>query len=133
MSKCSCGSGCCSGPKVIYACSGVSDTGEIADRAARKLNKEGLGDMYCLAAIGAKIEGFIKSTKSASEILIIDGCTLACARKTLELAGFLDVEHLVVTETGMEKGKSPVTDERIEKIVLMAKDKLITNSQKINA
>ncbi|MCX6348486.1 MAG: hypothetical protein NTV79_03145, partial [Candidatus Aureabacteria bacterium] len=48
--KSSCG---CGGTvKLVFPCSGASDTGEIADRAARKLSAEGTGNMYCLAGIG---------------------------------------------------------------------------------
>ncbi|MCX5637405.1 MAG: hypothetical protein NTX52_06900, partial [Planctomycetota bacterium] len=33
-------SNCCSaGPKLIFACSGAADVGQIADQAARKLTK----------------------------------------------------------------------------------------------
>ena len=35
---------CSGGPKLIFACSGVADVGEIADKAARKLTKEAMRD-----------------------------------------------------------------------------------------
>lgn len=39
-----------------------------------------------------------------------------CARKTLERAGFQDFQRLCVGDLGIEKGKSPVTDERVQQV-----------------
>ncbi|MFA5434628.1 MAG: hypothetical protein WC372_01150 [Candidatus Neomarinimicrobiota bacterium] len=44
MSKCSCNCDYDSAPMLIFHCSGSSDTGEIADRAARKMTREGKRD-----------------------------------------------------------------------------------------
>lgn len=107
---------CTSGPKLIFACSGAADVGEIADLAARKLNKEGLGKMLCLAGVGGRIEGIMKSTEAAGKIVAIDGCPLDCAKKTLERGNFKEVMHVRLTDMGLEKGKSGVTDENIKKV-----------------
>ncbi len=104
---------CGEGPKLIFPCSGGSDVGEIADRASRLLSAEGFGKMYCLAGIGGQVGGILQTTKAAADILVIDGCQLDCAKKTLELAGFDKFNHFRVTELGIEKGKSPATEERI--------------------
>ena len=37
---------------VIYACSGAADVGEIADRTARHLAREGKGKMSCAVGVG---------------------------------------------------------------------------------
>jgi uncharacterized metal-binding protein len=80
------------------------------------LAAEGLGKHYCLAGVGGHIDGILKTTESAGGILVIDGCPVDCARKSLEHAGFGDFVHLRVTDCGMEKGKSPATAERIAEI-----------------
>ncbi len=116
QTKCACGSA----PKLIFTCSGSSDVGAIADQAARKLTKDGMGKMYCLAGIGGRVSGIMASTKSAAMILSIDGCPINCARKTLELAGFKKIEHLALSDIGLQKGQSPVTPENIEKVVQKA-------------
>ena len=111
MSKeCACGEA----PRLIFACSGAADVGAIADRAARKLAAEGAGRMYCLAGIGGRIPGIVKTTESASAILAIDGCPLDCAKACLEEAGIRSFAHLRVTDLGMEKGKTPVTEAAVE-------------------
>jgi len=107
---------CVTAPKLIFPCSGASDVGEITDRAARKLTRDGIGRMYCLAGIGGRVENIMESTKGASKILAIDGCSSDCARNTLLQAGFKEFEHLRLTDIGMEKGKSPVSEELIEQV-----------------
>jgi len=107
---------CSGGPKIIFPCSGAADVGAIADLAARKLNKEGAGKMYCLAGVGGRVDGIMKTTASASYILAIDGCPLECARHTLEQAGFKNYSHIQVTALGLEKGKSPATEEAVNRV-----------------
>jgi uncharacterized metal-binding protein len=106
---------CSGGPKLIFACSGAADVGAIADQAARKMTREGAGKMFCLAGIGGRIEGIIKTTESASKILAIDGCPLNCVKKSLENAGFKTFAHLQLADLGLEKGKSPANEENISK------------------
>jgi uncharacterized metal-binding protein len=115
-------SSCCSpAPKLIFACSGAADVGQIADLAARKLTAEGAGKMFCLAGIGGRVSGIMATTQSAAAILAIDGCPLDCVRKTLELGGFAKFEHLRLSDMGMEKGKTPASVDAIEKVVAQGK------------
>jgi len=107
---------CVSGPKLIFACSGAADVGEIADRAARKLTKDSSDRMFCLAGIGGKVSGIMKKTEEASKILAIDGCELDCTKNCLEQAGFTEFEHLRITDLGMKKGKTEITDENVNKV-----------------
>ena len=107
---------CCAGaPKLIFACSGAADVGAIADQAARKLSKEGAGKMFCLAGVGGRVSGIMKTTESAAKVLVIDGCPLSCAKNCLEQAGFRKYEHLRLSDIGMEKGKTPPTPENVAK------------------
>ncbi len=108
----------CSGaPTLIFACSGASDVGEIADHAARQLRDQGVGKMYCLAGIGGQVSGIVKTTEAAGKVLAIDGCPLNCAKSTLEQAGFRQFEHVRLADLGLAKGSSPVTDDRVAKVV----------------
>ena len=108
---------CCSGgPTLIFACSGAADVGQIADQTARKMTKNGAGKMFCLAGVGGRIGGIMKTTESASKILTIDGCELDCAKKLLKQAGFKNFEHLRITDLGMQKGKTDVTEQNITKV-----------------
>jgi len=112
MNKC-----CCDAKsKLIYSCSGAADTGEIADQISRKLTKEGYGKMTCLASVGAHISGFVESAKGADENIVIDGCSVACAKKILEHIGVAPAKSYVLTEMGVEKGKTPVTEKIVNAI-----------------
>jgi len=117
---CACGTA----PKLILPCSGGSDVGALTDQASRKLTKDGAGKMYCLAGIGGRVSGIMATTESAAKILAIDGCPVDCARKTLELAGFKQFEHLSLSDIGLEKGQSPVTPENIAKVATAGAVKL---------
>jgi uncharacterized metal-binding protein len=97
----------------VYACSGCSDAGELADRIARRLTQEGLAEMSCLAGIGGRVKNLMAKGEKAERILVIDGCPLNCARKTLELAGLKKFDHLELNKIGLRKGDCPVTDEHI--------------------
>src|ERR1017187_11011462 len=97
---------------VVYACSGCSDAGEIADRIARQLTREGVAQMSCLAGIGGRVKSLLSTAEKAERILVVDGCPLNCARHTLELAGFKKFDHLELHKIGIRKGSCPVSEER---------------------
>jgi uncharacterized metal-binding protein len=109
---------------VIYACSGCSDAGELADRIARRLTQEGIGRMSCLAGVGAGVKHLVAVAEGASRILVIDGCPINCARLTLEQARVRRFEHLELHTLGLRKGGCPVTEENIARGVEAARRKL---------
>lgn len=111
---CACGTA----PKLIFTCSGGSDVGEITDKAARKMTKDGIGKMYCLAGIGGRVSGITATTESVKDILVIDGCPLDCAKKTMETAGFNKFYHLRLSDIGMPKGNTPVSDDTVSKVAI---------------
>ena len=107
---------CASAPKFIFPCSGASDVGGISDQAARQMAKDGTGKMYCLAGIGGRVDAIMANTQAAARILVIDGCSQECARKTMELAGFKQFEHLKLEAMGFKKGETPLTPARIREV-----------------
>ncbi len=115
--KCSCSCNEESGPTaLVYPCSGAADTGEIADRAARRLDAEDKAWMSCLAGIGGRVSGLMANAAAAPALLAIDGCPHDCAKKTLELAGFTNIRHVRVTDLGFKKGKAPVTEDATRQV-----------------
>lgn len=95
---------CCSGDvkTLILACSGKSNVGQAANNAMIQLDKNGIGDAYCLAGIGAGLSGFIEIVKAAKTVLI-DGCPVGCGKKTFEKYGIKPTHYFVVTEMGIKK------------------------------
>jgi uncharacterized metal-binding protein len=88
---------------LVFACSGGSNVGQITNQAAVELDKNNIGKMFCLAGIGGHISGMIESTKAVRVIVALDGCSVACAKNTLEHLGFKIDIYLDVTELGIEK------------------------------
>ena len=108
--SCACGGA----PNLLFACTGAADVGELADLSVRLASKNGVGKMFCLAGVGGRVSGILKSTEAAAKIVAVDGCPLNCARKTLEEAGFTNFAHIQLGELGFAKGQSPVTSQALE-------------------
>jgi uncharacterized metal-binding protein len=94
--------------RLVFACSGAADVGEITDRVARLLNREGAARMFCLGCIGAQNEG-----------------SKDCAKKCLEQAGLTRIRHLRLTDHQMEKGKTPVSVHNVQAAAERAKHVLL--------
>jgi uncharacterized metal-binding protein len=119
--KCLCGS---SDVRVV-ACSGASNVGQIANQAALELAKEKVAGFFCLAGVGAHIEGMVKSAKEVGLMVAIDGCPVQCAAKTLQHAEIEPAIQVIVTELGIEKSHDIVLDEKIcSKVVDKVKEEL---------
>ena len=113
-----CGNG---GVTLLYPCSGAADVGELTDRAVRKLWKEGFATKTCLAGVGADISGFVQSAKGANLNITVDGCPIACARKSLERIG-VKPASIMLADLGFKKGESPVTDDAIARVIAAVKE-----------
>ncbi len=120
MADCSVKSG--ESAKLIFSCSGAADVGELSDKVARGLTKDGVGKMFCLAGVGGRVPGIMKMTESAGDILAIDGCELHCVAKCLKEAGFDSFKHAVITDMGMSKGSTSVDQENIDKVSFKCKE-----------
>jgi uncharacterized metal-binding protein len=88
---------------LIFSCAGSSNVGQIANQAAIRLAQGGVGRYFCLAGIGGHVSGMIESTKAGKMLIAIDGCPVACGKKTLEHVGFDINEYIQVTDLGIEK------------------------------
>ena len=114
MADCSNGCGSNGKSRLLYACSGAADVGQIADLTARQLAKEKFGAMSCLSGIGAGLSGFLDSAKEAENI-VIDGCPVSCGKKMFEQHG-LPFMEFVITQQGVIKGSTPATPEVVERM-----------------
>ena len=63
---------------IVFACSGCSNAGQLANRLALEFNRRGLAEMSCLAGFAAGKTHFLKKLQ-AREVWIIDGCPLECS------------------------------------------------------
>jgi len=99
--KCACGSA----NVAIFPCAGAANIGQLSNRIAIELEKQGIGNLMCTAGIGARAPGLMKSAETSDRIITIDVCPLNCASKTLELAGFKPDRQIVISEFGIKKSK----------------------------
>lgn len=88
---------------LVFACSGGSNVGQMANAAAVELAREGAAKMYCLARLGGRVGGMIDSAKGVDYRVVIDGCPVACGRKIMEQADVPIDRYVVVTELGIAK------------------------------
>ena len=110
-------------PALVFTCSVASDVGEPADRTARRLSRSGFGRMFCLAAMGGRVQEYIDDTQSANEKIIIDGCSNDCAKKTLNTIN-VQGQTFNLEELDFKKGNSPASGENINKAFTCVKEKL---------
>ena len=118
---------CCNQGRTVllYACSGGANVAEVADRAARELAAEGCGTMFCLAGLGAGIDGMVQTARDADANVLIDGCEMDCARKVFERAGVGDFVQVRVTDLGIEKAKGlRATDDEVARAVAKVREAL---------
>lgn len=87
----------------ILPCSGGSNVGQIANHAAVSLDNLGVGKIYCLAGIAAHIGGMVDSAKNAKRLVAIDGCRVACTKKTIEHAGLKVTDWICLTDEDITK------------------------------
>ena len=109
---------CCCGTEkttLLYACSGAADVGQLADKTVRRMSRDGVGKMTCIAAVGAGLSGFIESAKGASENITVDGCDQCCAKLNLERIG-VTPKSFILTDMGLKKGETTITDQLIRTV-----------------
>ncbi|RXE55715.1 zinc-binding protein [Methanoculleus taiwanensis] len=121
LPRCACGGG--EEPeggtkRIIFACAGVANVGQLSNLAAIQLTQEGYGSAACVALLAAAPEGLTKSIGEADEVLVIDGCPVRCAEKIAVAKGITPDQHLVVTVLGIAKKSSlEFSDADLETVV----------------
>jgi uncharacterized metal-binding protein len=107
---------------LIFACSGLSNTGKLTMQAASALAFR-RPDMYRAAAAHKGVDAVEDAIDDGFRILALDGCTDHCATKKLDEAGLKADVYMMVIELGIEKTvPSDVKPEYIEKIIRAIKE-----------
>lgn len=88
-------------PVAVFYCAGASNVGQstmlASVRAANSVGYE-KASLLCLASISAGLANITNAAKSAKGIVVIDGCPMSCALKTMNIAGFDIDKHLIVSK-----------------------------------
>ncbi len=113
------------GPRIlVFSCSGAFDVGILADRVVRRLTTQRTAAMGCAVAIAAGNPAALDKARQAEALLVLDGCDTSCVKTIFEKAGFANVIHLNLEELGFIKGKTLVTDSRVELIATAALERI---------
>lgn len=97
---------------LIYSCSGCSSAAQTANAVALRLDRDGIGEMSCIAGLGADLPIFIKEAKSGRQIVALDGCPLACVRNCLARHGIDPDHHFEFSNYGVKRHKHEDFDAR---------------------
>jgi protoporphyrinogen/coproporphyrinogen III oxidase len=93
---------------LVFACSGCSFAGKLADSVARELDHRQVAEMSCLAGVGAKHASFLRQLPGRP-VWIIDGCPIECARGVFEQAAQREhvTRHIRLHDLGFKKNRPP--------------------------
>ncbi|MBN1194184.1 MAG: putative zinc-binding protein [Methanomicrobiaceae archaeon] len=121
--SCSCGdtSAQTGTKRIIFPCAGQANTGQLSNLAAIRLTEEGYGSIACMALLATGAEGLKEKIREADEVIIIDGCPVACGQTIAAAQGVIHHQHIVVTALGIAKaGSLEFSDDDLETVVSAA-------------
>jgi len=93
----------------LFVCfGGMSNVGTLTGLASMEAVKRagpGKAAIFCLGGLPTGAPSVIEKTTSVGRIVTVDGCSLNCARKIVEQAGFHpDATITLVDDCGIKKG-----------------------------
>ena len=106
---------------LVYACSGCSNAGQMANVFAARLDRAKWAEMGCLAGVAGNVPELMRQVRQAIDegraVWTIDGCVYRCAQACLNQRAITPQYALVLTDYGYVKRKhmdvSPVEADRI--------------------
>lgn len=99
---------------LVISCSGGSQSGNLADMIARRLQEKGLAHMESFSAMTGN---YIKASLGtvAPRVIVIDGCHSACTKQSMALNGFGNCEYVDLIKSGIAKPGVAPTDAAVER------------------
>jgi len=88
---------------LVYSCSGCSSAAQMANDLAVRLDREEHAEMSCIAGVGGDVAPLVNTATSGRPMLVVDGCPLECARKSLESHDVTPDRHVNLAERGVPK------------------------------
>jgi len=109
----------------IISCGGASNTGKYSDAVARMLMHNGDAKMLCLTRFSVDKPWAENAKKDIEKIIVLDGCPINCAEKTMLESGIDNYIHINTTDFGIVKGETPFSEEKAKEIVEHIKNLII--------
>ena len=76
---------------------------QLANEIAVVMDREGHAQMSCIAGVGGDVKALVKLAQSGRPIMAIDGCRIACVKRTLARHDVAPRWHIELTELGIKK------------------------------
>lgn len=106
---------------LVLPCAGAANVGQLSNQAALELVNEGYCRPFCLAAIGAHKKGYVRTAKEASLRVVIDGCSVGCAKGILEQENIAPDVYVIIADLGIDKAMVPIKAEDVEAVKIAVK------------
>lgn len=88
---------------LVYSCSGCSSTAQMTNYLAVQLDRKGIAEMSCIAGVGGHVKQLLRTARSGREIIVIDGCPLACSKACLLSQDIQPDLHFELSAFGVKK------------------------------
>lgn len=90
---------------LVFACSGASNLGQLANGIAVRLDETGFAEMSCAEAVGIEAGAPYAAALSGRPVIAISGCPLACADRLLVEHGVTVTSSVQLENRGVLKAK----------------------------
>jgi len=118
---------------IVYSCSGCSSAAQMANYIATQLDRKEIAEMSCIVGVGGNVRKLVRTAISGREIIVIDGCPLACSKACLQNHNITPDIHFELTGMGVSKRQHEDFDmqqakeisEIIREKIMMQKDSSI--------
>lgn len=117
---------------LVYSCSGCSSAAQMANYIAIQFDRRQVAEMSCIAGVGGNVKKIVRTAQSGREIIVIDGCPLACAKACLQNHGIEPQYHFELTQMGVKKMQHEDFDKEEAAVVMETiSEQVLSPSNKI--
>jgi uncharacterized metal-binding protein len=101
----------------------------MANYIAIQIDRKEIADMSCIAGIGGNVKKLVNTAKAGREIIVIDGCPLACSKACLSHHSIEPDLHFELTGYGVKKQNHVDFDkEQADELLQMIVEKIEENN-----
>lgn len=110
---------------LVYSCSGCSSPAQMAHYPAIQSDRQGIAEMSCIAGLGGNVKKRVKTTRSGSKIIAIEGCPLACTKACLSHHALQPGLEMDLSRMGVSKKQQEDFDKEQANVIPEALKKTI--------
>jgi uncharacterized metal-binding protein len=113
---------------VVFACSGSSNSGQLANLLALTLDRRGIAEMSCLAGLAAGKRQFL-GRLAGREVWVLDGCATSCGKEIVGRFPGALVRYLSLDALGIHKDSPLPEGPELEAVVAKMLNGLCENNR----